>query len=344
VSSSLSEHNSHPGHSIWYTHVRGNEIDSSTPPGHGLSHRPTGPAHDAQAEPRFDYTTVGHVTADVMPDGSLRAGGSAFYSALQAARLGQRALIVTRGVAAEIERLLEPYRAEIALEILPAQQTTTLQSTGEGATRRQRVLAWAGAIGEDVAVDCSIVHLAPVARETPARWRGRADFIGLTPQGLIRAWSGPGDEVSPTPLDPSLVPEHCQAVVFNEAERECCAWLIKAGEAADATQPRPAGGSPRVDGRHRAVVAITDAAAATVVHLSEGGMARVEVPAIEEFVDDVGAGDVFAAAFFIALRDGKAPQAAAAFANAAAAVRIAGYGADAIGGRTAIEARFRAVA
>jgi 1D-myo-inositol 3-kinase len=311
-----------------------------------LSHRPIGPAHDAQAEPRFDYTTVGHVTADVMADGSSRAGGSAFYSALQAARLGQRALIVTRGVPDEIERLLEPYRSEIELEIRPAQQTTTLQSTGGGATRRQRMLTWAGAIGEDVSVDCSILHLAPVARETPARWRGRADFIGLTPQGLIRAWSGPADEVAPTPLDPSLVPEHCEAVVFNEAERECCAWLIEAGEAADDTQPgsHQAGGGPRVDGRRGAVVAITDAAAATTVHLPEGGMARVEVPAIAEFVDDVGAGDVFAAAFFIALRDGRAPQAAAAFANAAAAVRIAGFGANAIGGRTAIEARLRAVA
>lgn len=346
MSSSLSEQNNHPGDSIWYTHVRVDEIDRSPPAGHGLSHRSIGPANDAQAEPRFDYTTVGHVTADVMADGSSRAGGSAFYSALQAARLGQRALIVTQGVAAEIERLLEPYRAEIELEILPARQTTTLQSTGEGATRRQRVLAWAGAIGGDIAVDCSILHLAPVAGETPARWKGRADFIGLTPQGLIRTWSGPGGEVGPTPLDPSLLPEHCDAIVLNESERESCAWLIDAGEAADATQAgsRRAGGSRRMAGRRGEVVAITNAAAPTAVYLPEGGAVRVEVPAIEEFVDDVGAGDVFAAAFFIALRNGQAPREATDFANAAAAVRIAGFGAEAIGGRAAIEARLRAVA
>jgi 1D-myo-inositol 3-kinase len=346
VSSSLSEQNSRRGDSIWYTHARVNEIDRSPPAGQGLSHRPIGPAHDAPAEPRFDYTTVGHVTADVMADGSSRAGGSAFYSALQAARLGQRALIVTRGVVAEIERLLEPYRAEIQLEVLPAQHTTTLQSTGEGATSRQRVLAWAGAIGEDVSVDCSILHLAPVARETPARWRGRADFIGLTPQGLIRAWAGAGGEVGPTPLDPSLLPEHCEAIVFNEAERESCAWLIDVGGGSDSSQARscPAGENRRMDGRPGAVVAITDAAAATALRLPDGSTTRVEVPAIEEFVDDVGAGDVFAAAFFVALRDGQPPQAAAAFANAAAAVRIAGFGANAIGDRAAIEARLRAVA
>ena len=52
--------------------------------------------------PRFDYTTVGHVTADVLADGARRAGGSAFYSALQAARLGRRALIITQGVGADV--------------------------------------------------------------------------------------------------------------------------------------------------------------------------------------------------------------------------------------------------
>src|SRR2546429_8874944 len=62
------------------------------------------------ARARFDYTTVGHVTIDVLADGSRRPGGTAFYSALQASRLGLRALILTRGAVPEIERLLEPYR------------------------------------------------------------------------------------------------------------------------------------------------------------------------------------------------------------------------------------------
>jgi sugar/nucleoside kinase (ribokinase family) len=51
---------------------------------------------------------------------------------------------------------------------------------------------------------------------------------------------------------------------------------------------------------------------------------------------------VFAAAFFVALREGRTARAAAAFANAAAAVRIAGTGADAIGDRTAVEERLAA--
>ena len=130
----------------------------------------------------FDYTTVGHVTVDVMEDGTRRVGGSAFYSALQAARLGLRALILTRGVPEEIEGLLEPYRDELAVAILAAPETTTLQSSGVGATRQQRMLAWAGPIEKDVVLDTAILHLAPVARETPTRWSGRADFVGLTPR------------------------------------------------------------------------------------------------------------------------------------------------------------------
>ena len=67
------------------------------------------------------------------------------------------------------------------------------------------------------------------------------------------------------------------------------------------------------------------------------------MPHIEHFVDDLGAGDVFAAAFFIALREERPPVEAAAFANAAAAVRIGGAGPGAVGERGAIEARLHAL-
>jgi sugar/nucleoside kinase (ribokinase family) len=70
----------------------------------------------------------------------------------------------------------------------------------------------------------------------------------------------------------------------------------------------------------------------------------VEVPHLDRPGDDIGAGDVFAAAFFIALAEGRPPALAADFANAAAAVRMSGAGARAIGDRAAIEARLQAVA
>ncbi|HEY2140586.1 MAG TPA: PfkB family carbohydrate kinase [Solirubrobacteraceae bacterium] len=273
----------------------------------------------------FDYTTVGHVTVDVMPDGSSRPGGSAFYAALQAARLGMRTLIVTKGAVGEIERLVEPWLGELDLRVLPAARTTTLVTSGRGAARTQQVLAWAGAIGEEVALDTRILHLAPVARETPREWRGRAGFVGITPQGLVRRWSREdGGVVVHAPLDPALLPARGDAFVLSETERESCEALIA--------------------GHRGAVVAITAGAEPTTLRLADGELVRVVVPAIERPRDDVGAGDVFAAAFFVALGEGRSPQSAAAFANAAGAVRIGGIGAEAIGDRTAIEARRRSAA
>jgi sugar/nucleoside kinase (ribokinase family) len=293
----------------------------------------------------FDYTTVGHVTVDVLADGSRRPGGSAFYSALQAARLGQRTLILTQGASGEIERLIEPYREEVALRVLPSPATTTLAtstrlatSAHEGEQRTQRVLAWAGQIRE-VAVDTAILHLAPIARETPRAWRGRADFVGITPQGLARAWDedehgemrsaadSEHREMRSTPVDRGALAGGCDALVLSEHERASCAELVSAA------------------GEMGAVVAITAGAQPTAI-LMPGGEeeVRVAVPPIERPRDDLGAGDVFAAAFFVALAEGQSPARAAAFANGAAAVRVSGVGADAIGDREAIEAHLRATA
>jgi 1D-myo-inositol 3-kinase len=275
---------------------------------------------------RMDYTTVGHVTVDVMADGTRRAGGSAFYAALQAARLGARTRIVTRGVRAEIEELLEPYAAELELEVIESGRTTTLQTWGEGPARAQRMLAWAGEIGADVRLDTAVAHLAPVARETPVRWRGRAQFVGATPQGLVRDWSRPDGRVLPRALDLALLPAHCDAIVVSRSERECCAALL---------DPSRARGP---------LVAVTAAANPVELHLPGGEVAHVDVPAVEQLCDDIGAGDVFAAAFFVELAAGDTPTAAAAFANAAAAVRIGSGGAAAIGDRRRIEERAATVA
>ncbi len=274
----------------------------------------------------FDYTTVGHVTIDVLDDGSRRAGGTAFYSAVQAARLGRRTLIVTRGRPSEIEALLGRYREELELRVLPSARTTTLRTRGSGSARSQSVLAWAGPIDAEIELDTSILHLAPVARESPSHWRGRARFVGLTPQGLAREWGDGGAQVRPArpAPDAAAVAGRCDAVVVNEHERASCAELLAQAAAAGA------------------VVAVTAGAHPTAI-LEPGRPAlALDVPALEQPVEDLGAGDVFAAAFFIALDDGRSTSDAAGFANAAAAVRMSGAGADAIGDLEAIDARLRA--
>jgi pfkB family carbohydrate kinase len=291
------------------------------------------PAPDAKGPLQFGYTAVGHVTIDVMQDGTSQPGGTAFYGALQASRLGRRSLIVTQGVPGEIEALLEPYMPELELLVIPAAQTTTLQTSGWGAERQQRVLAWAGPMPAELEIDSEILHLAPVASEGPAAWAGRAAFVGLTPQGLIRRWREPRGEVSllapgSTEATPRLqaLAGRCNAIVLSEQERAGCGPLIEAAVATGA------------------VVAVTDGPRpATLLH-ADGSSEELEVPAIPDPGEDLGAGDVFAAAFFLALAEGRSPREAGVWANAAAAVRMHGHGAQAIGGTAAIESRIHATA
>jgi hypothetical protein len=299
---------------------------------------------------RFDYIAVGHVTRDAIEhpkQGTLyRVGGSAFYSALQAARLGLRTLILTQGVPSEIERLLAPYRDELELSVIHAEHTTTLGTRGTGTGRTQRLLAWAGPIVEPIAVDTAILHLASVARETPVSWEGEADFVGVTPQGLVRHWREdeglplvqldagsllggiplvpPGSEalpgeISAVALEETQLPGRFDAAVISEHECSSCHALFPAAR------------------RRGANVAVTAGSRPTTVHLpGDGAVVQTPFPPTVTMRDDIGAGDVFAAAFFVALAEGRTAPRAAVFANTAASTRIAGEGPDAIAHREQI--------
>lgn len=277
---------------------------------------------------QYDYTAVGHVTVDLLSDGSRRPGGSAFYSALQAARLGARTLILTQGVRPEIEELLDPHRDELDLQVIPARQTTTLQTAGWGPSRSQEVLAWAGRIERELKLDTTILHLAPVAQETPSVWHAPGAFVGLTPQGLMREWSAADGRIVPT--SPSRSSERlagrCDAVVLSEYERAFCETLIQQA----------------TDGE--ALVAITAEERPSTILQPASAPLKIEVPPVAEPIDELGAGDVYAAALFMMLAAGEPPATAASFATAAAAVRMQGMGAQAIGDRAAIASRLSAVA
>jgi hypothetical protein len=268
----------------------------------------------------YDYVAVGHVTCDLLTDGGeeiRQPGGTAFYSALQAARLGLRTLIVTQGVPAQIEELLAPYREELELHVIAAARTTTLSTDGVGATRSQQMLSWAGPIVEPPAIDTRILHWAPIAKETPVSWEGKAGFVGLTAQGLVREW--PDGEIRSAKLDSAVLPDRFDVAVISEHERYACDALFATAHA------------------FGACVAVTACSAATTLH-SRGEALKSPAAHVPDVRDELGAGDVFAAAFFVALAEGREPLAAAAFANTAAAVRIAGQGPAAIGTRAQIEA------
>ncbi len=266
------------------------------------------------------YVAVGHVTVDVMPGGERRAGGGALYSALQASRLGLAATVVTRGVPAEIEELLEPFAGELELIVQPAATTTTLETFGAGEERRQRVLSWGGPVELTALPAGEILHLAPVAAELAGEARGDWPFVGLTPQGFARRW-GSARWIEGCPAEPSLalLAGRLDAVVLSAGERADCAELLERALGAGAT------------------IAVTAGAGATEL-LDASGTRRLPVHPLAAPVDDLGAGDVYAAAFFAALAAGAEGGAAARVAHAAAALRMQGAGAMAIADARQIEA------
>jgi sugar/nucleoside kinase (ribokinase family) len=289
----------------------------------------------------YDYLAVGHVTIDVLFDHDgeprIQPGGSAFYSGLQAARLGLRTLLITRGEPHRLRELLEPFADELTVQIVPSHATSTFETHGSGASRRQWVRAWAGLIpASAVSASTSILHLAPVARETPRTSQSLAGFVGMTPQGLLRRWRQDG-EIELAQIEASELPSNIDALVISKSERACCKALLERAPLERA--PLEHAPLERAPLEHAPLVAITAGEGPTEVHMPDGSVRQVAPAAVRlhGVHDDLGAGDVFAAAFFVALQEGCSPPAAACFGNAAAAVRIGGDGPDAIGDREAIE-------
>jgi sugar/nucleoside kinase (ribokinase family) len=280
----------------------------------------------ALADSEIDYLAIGHVTIDVIADAEAgqrrQPGGGAFYSALQAARLGLRTGILTAGAGDQLQELLEPYSDELTIEVAPAPATTTLATYGTGAQRKQRLLAWAGVVPAPAKrLACGVLHLAPVARELAPAYPIDAGFVGLTPQGLIRSWERIGDPIRTSALAAEDLPMPCDAAVLSSDELSSCEPLLSGARLG-----------------HAPTIAITAGPEATTLRLPDGSSERVVPIAVDPVHDDLGAGDVFAAAFFVALAGGSTPATAARFGNAAAAVRLAARGPGAIGDRAAIEA------
>jgi sugar/nucleoside kinase (ribokinase family) len=273
----------------------------------------------APGEPlESDYVAVGHVTIDRFADGSYAAGGSALFSTLLAARCGWQAAIVTAGDPAALGDLLAPFEDDVRVLVAePGSELTSLVTSGRGLARSQRVAASAPEV-PFVPVEARVVHLAPVLRETGA-WTGRrlAPLVGLTPQGLLRRWDGPGAEIGLFEPD-GLDAYDADVVVLSEAEARCARGLIDAA----------------------ALVVVTREEQPALVRFE--GAAREIAGFSVEAKGDLGAGDVFAAALLVARAEGLDLDAAVRFAHAAGAAQVAVRGgAHAVPDRAAVEAILR---
>lgn len=250
-----------------------------------------------------DYLVIGHLTLDITPDGP-RLGGTATYAALTAQALGLRVGIVTSWGA---ELPLGSLRSTPVVSF-PTDQSTTFENVELEYGRVQYIRhvaprldlymipePWRGA---------SIVHLAPVAQEVePSLIRNfPSALIGITPQGWLRSWDREGlVHVTEWP-EAAFVLERAGATVIS---------LQDVGASEDRLFEMAA--SSRV-------LAVTESAAGSRVYW-QGDVRRFSAPIVEE-VDPVGAGDIFAAAFFVRLYTTRDPWEAARFANQLAAISV----------------------
>lgn len=148
-----------------------------------------------QAHGASDYLLMGHVTADLMPDGRV-LGGTVSFAAPIAHGLGHRVKIMTSTAACEpLLEYLQPF-ADIAVRIAP--QTTTFANIYHDGKRHQTIHAVAASLTYDWIpqgwVKSPLIHLAPLVQDIDPHivYHWHDATLLLTPQGLLRRWGNDG--------------------------------------------------------------------------------------------------------------------------------------------------------
>ncbi len=271
-----------------------------------------------------DYLLIGHITADLQPDGSVVLGGTALYSALTASRLGARVAILTRGVyGREVAGMKIPSLDILASEniqivVQDAEVPTTFINEYQADRRVQTMPHWAGEIDLRGLPphwrNAKVVHLGPIADELdPRQCTGlTSQFLGVTPQGWMRDWPRQtGGRVKHIPL---RLPGELLGLI------DCAIVSIEEiAYARDVIQ--------RVGDRRLGVVT----QGADGARIIAGGQ-KFELPGFKVPVRDLtGAGDVFAAAFFLKASDRTvSAEKAGTFANAVAGLSLSEVGAQSV--------------
>jgi sugar/nucleoside kinase (ribokinase family) len=259
-----------------------------------------------------DYMVVGHITRDLNQAGGFTIGGTAAYAARTARALGCSVRVVT---SAPEDLHLGDVLPDVEILRVPAPAATTFENHYTRTGRVQTVRAVAASLTPDVVPSvwreaAAIVHLGPVAQECDPLLHDLfpGSFLGLTPQGWMRRWDEVG-RVQPSPWDSAeLLLPRADAVVLSEGD---------------------VGGDEGLIARWAAVaqvLAVTRGAAGCTVHSGGVGEDLPGFPVTE--IDSTGAGDVFAAVFFVQLQRGYSPRAAARMANCVAAVSVTRPGLD----------------
>jgi hypothetical protein len=263
------------------------------------------------------YLAIGYVAKDLTPAGPILGGTVAF------AGLTARALDYTPGLVTSCAADLDlSALAGIPMACQPSEHSTTFENIYGPGGRTQYIRAQAGPLPAAAIptnwLRAPIIHLAPLAREVDPGLAATLSgaFVGLTPQGWLRRWGADGRV-------------HQTVEAWTEAEDvlpHASATVLSLVDIADdwAVAERWA--------KHAAVLVITEGRAGCTVFVRGKGARQFRAPIVEE-VDPTGAGDVFAAAFFVHYYETDDPWASAAFANQVAALSVTRPGLAGVPGR-----------
>jgi sugar/nucleoside kinase (ribokinase family) len=261
------------------------------------------------------YLAIGHVCKDLTPD-SWTFGGTATFAGRTAHALGCETHVITStGPDVDLRNALP----DIDVINSPAERTTTFENRYLPTGRQQHLHTTANrldlrllkALGP-VRNSLDVVHFAPVAQEIDRAWVDQfaGVFIGVTPQGWLRTWDAEG-HVSPSAWrDAEAILRRSTATIISIED-------IHGDEALARQWAKWA----------RVFVVTRGAVGCSVFY--DGVI--TDLPTYQEpEVDPTGAGDIFAAAFFVRLKQTASPIAAARFANCLGTKSISRAGLDSI--------------
>lgn len=260
----------------------------------------------------IDYLLIGHFSRDLTPNGD-RLGGTVAYAALMANALGLRVGIITSW---GHEFPLEPYVGSLPIINAPSERSTIFENIPTDNGRLQIVHHVAAPLDlhliPEIWLETPIVHLAPIAQEVDPSLVRHFPYamIGITPQGWLREWDQNGRVALTEWPEGSFVLERAGAAVLSledvQSDEERIEEMVTASR----------------------ILVVTEGARGGRVYWN-GDVRRFAAPKVTP-VDDVGAGDIFAAAFFHRFQVTRDPWEAARFAAELATVSVTRSGLESI--------------
>lgn len=247
-----------------------------------------------------DYLIIGHITQDVTPDG-LILGGTASYASLTARAFDKRVGIVT-ACSPELDLSM---LSGIAIHRKNSAHTSTFRNIYTPEGRIQYILHVADHLEVDdvppVWRNAPIVHLGPLTGEIGPDMAHAFpnSLVSATPQGWMRSWNGEGIVTFKKWNDVEQFLPYIQAAVMSVEDVQRNEEII-----AELAAMIP-------------ILVVTEGAAGARIYW-KGDVRNVRPPKETE-VDPLGAGDVFAASFFIKLHQTRDPWEAARIATLVAA-------------------------